>query len=91
MGQVRVPLRTLTLADPHLDDQIIHRPPQASFARQKPRTPLSGNLYPGLELLPLNGSSAETARLEPIPIYPYCAENSVLQGGDAERGERSSP
>jgi hypothetical protein len=25
------------------------------------------------------------------PIYPYCAENSVLQGGDAERGERSSP
>jgi hypothetical protein len=24
-------------------------------------------------------------------IYPYCAENSVLQGGDAERGERSSP
>jgi hypothetical protein len=25
------------------------------------------------------------------PVYPYCAENSVLQGGDAERGERSSP
>jgi hypothetical protein len=24
-------------------------------------------------------------------LYPYCAENSVLQGGDAERGERSSP
>jgi putative ABC transport system permease protein len=26
-----------------------------------------------------------------VPVYPYCAENSVLQGGDAERGERSSP
>jgi len=24
-------------------------------------------------------------------IYPYRAENSYLQGGDAERGERSSP
>ena len=26
-----------------------------------------------------------------IEIYPSCAENSAVQGGDVERGERSSP
>jgi hypothetical protein len=69
MGQVRGPLRMPALADPHLDEQIIHRPPQGAFSQQPPRTPLAGNLYPGLQLLPLNLSSTETARLEPIPIY----------------------
>jgi hypothetical protein len=69
MGEVRVPLRTLAPTDPHIDDQIIHRPPQASFAQQEPYAPLAGNLYPGLELLPLNLSSTETARGEPIPAY----------------------
>jgi len=52
------------LADPHMDEKIIHRPPQGTFAQQQPRTPLAGNLYPGLQLLPV-----ETARLEPIPVY----------------------
>jgi hypothetical protein len=69
MGEVGVPLRTLALADPHVDDQIIHRPPQTIFAQQQPRTPLAGNLYPDLELLPLNLSSTETARGEPVPVY----------------------
>ena len=52
------------LTDPHFDEKIIHRPPQDTFAQQQPRKPLAGNLYPGLQLLPV-----ETARLEPIPVY----------------------
>ena len=58
------PAPTPALALPHLDEKIIHRPPQDAFAQQRPRTPLAGNLYPGLQLLPI-----ETARLEPIPVY----------------------
>jgi hypothetical protein len=27
----------------------------------------------------------------PPTIYPSCAENPAVQGGDVERGERSSP
>jgi hypothetical protein len=39
------------------------------------------------------GQLAKRAQINPetVRFYPYCAENSVLQGGDAERGERSSP
>jgi hypothetical protein len=67
MGQFNFPPRTLASAEPHLDDQIIHRPPQAS--KQQPRTPMAGYLYPGLELLPLKLFPTETARLDPIPVY----------------------
>lgn len=51
-------------SSPRLDEHIIRRPPQGSFAAQAPRTPLANNLYPDLKLLPV-----ETARLEPIPVY----------------------
>jgi hypothetical protein len=64
MPRVVIPSRTPQLVDPHLDEMIIRRPPQGAFAQQQPRTPLAGNLYPGLKLLPI-----ETAQLEPIPLY----------------------
>ena len=64
MPRIVVAAPTPGLADPHMDEKIIHRPPQGTFAQQQPRTPLAGNLYPGLQLLPI-----ETARLEPIPVY----------------------
>ena len=64
MPRIVIPSRTPQLADPHLDEMIIHRPPQDAFAQQQPRTPLAGNLYPSLKLLPI-----ETAQLEPIPVY----------------------
>ena len=34
---------------------------------------------------------APAASTPPVFIYPSCAENPAVQGGDVERGERSSP
>jgi hypothetical protein len=62
--QIILPPQARQLADPQIDEQIIHRPPQSVFDQEQPRTPLAGNLYPGLKILPV-----ETARLEPIPVY----------------------
>jgi hypothetical protein len=56
-------LAPLPPPNPTLDAQIIHRPPESSFAQQAPRTPLAHNLYPDLKLQP-----TETASLENIPI-----------------------
>ncbi len=53
------------VGDPHLDSDIIHRPPRESFAQQQQRTPLAGALYPNLKLLPV-----ETARLDATPTAP---------------------
>jgi len=79
LPRVVIPAHTPRLSDPHLDAQIIHRPPQNSFAKQQPRTPLAGNLYPGLQLLPI-----ETARLEPNPIdWPkFTLESIPIQWPD---------
>jgi hypothetical protein len=62
--QIVLPQQARQLADPHIDEQIIHRPPQGAFDQQQARAPLTANLYPGLKILPV-----ETARLEPIPVY----------------------
>lgn len=59
--EVAVPQKQLMRND--IDRAMIVRPPAGSFIHQQPRTPLAHNLYPDLELLPV-----ETARLEPIPI-----------------------
>lgn len=45
-----------------IDPRIIVHPPQASFAQQTPREPVSRKLYPNLKLLPV-----EVAKAEPIP------------------------
>jgi hypothetical protein len=67
--QIVLPPQAQQLANPHIDAQIIHRPPMADLTEQQPRTPLAGSLFPGLKILPLDSSRTETARLEPIPVY----------------------
>jgi len=67
--QIILPPQSRQLADPQIDAQIIHRPPQGVFNQQQARTPLAGSLYPGLKILPLNQLPTETARLEPIPVH----------------------
>lgn len=62
LPRVVIPSQAPKVGDPHLDAEIIHRPLLKSFAQQQPRTPLAGNLYPNLKLLPV-----ETARLDTTP------------------------
>lgn len=65
LPRVAVPSHAPKVGDPHLDADIIHRPPPESFAQQQPRIPLAGALYPNLKLLPV-----ETARFDAPPAAP---------------------
>ena len=58
---VEVPPRLKTQIDPKM---IVH-PPMSGIDGQAPGTLVAQNLYPGLQLLPIDGSKA---KLEPIPI-----------------------
>ncbi|MGD0629330.1 MAG: hypothetical protein ABR987_08250 [Terracidiphilus sp.] len=48
-----------------MDSKIIVRPPKSGIGQQAPGTLVAQNLYPGLQLLPIDGSKA---KVEPIPI-----------------------
>ncbi len=53
------------LDDPQIDAQIIVHPPPSSLGEQPQGTQLAQNLYPGLQLLPIDESKAKG---QPIPI-----------------------
>ena len=63
LPRVVIPSHAPKVGDPHLDADIIHRPPAESFALQQPRIPPAGALYPDLKLLPI-----ETARLDATAV-----------------------
>jgi hypothetical protein len=62
LPRVVLPSQVPKVGDPHLDSQIIRKPPQDSFAHQQTRTPLAMNIYPDLQLLPV-----ETVRQDATP------------------------
>ena len=47
-----------------IDPKIIVHPPKSGIGEQVPGTLVAKNLYPGLQLLPVEGSNA---KVEPIP------------------------
>jgi hypothetical protein len=51
------------IATPHLDAQILRKPPANSFAHQQPQTPPAARIYPDLRLLPV-----QTAQLDVTSI-----------------------
>jgi hypothetical protein len=58
---VEIPLKDKVQIDP----QMIVRPPKSGIGEQAPGKLIAQNLYPGLQLLPIDGSNA---KVEPIPI-----------------------
>lgn len=50
---------------PRIDPGMVVHPPRASIGEQAPGTPVAQNLYPGLQLLPIDGLKA---KVEPISI-----------------------
>jgi len=55
---------------PQIDAQIIVHPPPSSLGEQPQSTMLAQNLYPGLQLLPVDESKLDESKLkaQPIPI-----------------------
>jgi hypothetical protein len=55
--------------DAQMDPRIVVHPPQSSLGVQPPGSLVAQNLYPGLQLLPIEQSRATA---EPIPaIWPH--------------------
>jgi len=48
-----------------IDPKIVVHPPKSGVGEQAPGTLVAQNLYPGLQLLPIDGSNV---KVEPIPI-----------------------
>ncbi|MGO9338515.1 MAG: hypothetical protein ACLPY1_13525 [Terracidiphilus sp.] len=48
-----------------IDPNIVVHPPKSSIGEQAPGTLVAQNLYPGLQLLPIDGPKA---KVQPIPI-----------------------
>jgi len=51
-------------SDAQIDPKIVVHPPQSSLGEQPPGTLVAQNLYPGLQLLPIEESKSKA---EPIP------------------------
>jgi hypothetical protein len=75
-----------------IDPRMIVRPPQSSIGIQAPGTLIAQNLYPGLELLPIDGSKAKLQpipttwpgfKLEQIPIDMSNVEFTLIEQGAA--------
>jgi hypothetical protein len=73
-----------------LDSKIVVHPPQSSLGVQAPGTLVAQDLYPGLQLLPIEESKAKgepipitwpNARIEPIPIVWPKAELLQVESG----------
>jgi hypothetical protein len=82
---------TLVLKDRQpLDSRMIVHPPPSSLGVQPRGTQLAQNLYPGLELLPIDISKAKLQpipiiwpdlKVEPIPIHAPKVEVKTLESG----------
>jgi len=75
---------------PQIDAQIIVHPPPSSLGEQPPGTPMAQNLYPGLQLLPVDESKAKAQqipitwpnlKIEQIPIVWPKGESNPVQSG----------
>ena len=55
---------SVRLGSAQIDPEMIVHPPQTSIGMQPPGTQVAQNLYPGLELMPIDRSKA---KVEPIP------------------------
>jgi hypothetical protein len=59
---------SLRLGSAQIDPQMVVHPPQTSMGVQPPGTQVAQNLYPGLLLMPIDGSKT---KIEPIPtVFP---------------------
>jgi len=92
-----VPPRTLILpnagplrprGDARIDPKMIVHPPPSSLGEQPPGTMVAQNLYPGLQLLPIEGAKARAIptiwpnlKVQQIPTaWPKCAIKPVEIG-----------
>ncbi len=96
-----VPQKTILLRDAgaaglgepaEIDPKMIVRPPQSSLGEQPPGTQLAQNLYPGLQLLPIEESKAKAEpiqitwpnlKVEQIPIVWPKLEIKAMESGAA--------
>jgi hypothetical protein len=84
--------------DAQIDAQIIVHPPPSSLGEQSPGALLAQNLYPGLQLLPIDGSKAKgelipttwpNLKIEQIPIvWPRLEFNPVQKSPNGPAPEK---
>ncbi|HWZ50848.1 MAG TPA: GGDEF domain-containing protein, partial [Granulicella sp.] len=80
-------------------DSLLQRADRALYQAKRSGRDCARLAIPGQEVDPMPNPTADTppsahhapASHSTSPLYPNCAENPVLQGGDVERGQRSCP
>jgi hypothetical protein len=98
--KIFVPPAQISFRDPGatLDAKIVVHPPQLSVGALAPGTTVAQNLYPGLELLPIEQSKAKgepipttwpNAKIEAIPIvWPKAELLPVTTGGRTQAASK---
>ena len=75
-----------------IDPQMIVHPPKSSLGLESPGTLIAQNLYPGLQLLPIDQPKAKlepipttwpNLKVEPIPIYFPTAQITLIGTGES--------
>jgi len=84
------PLRKFSESGESIDPKMVVHPPQASIGVQAPGTQVAQNLYPGLQLMPIEQAKVKgepipttfpNAKMEPIPTtWPGYKMSLVLSG-----------
>ena len=106
VGQIRLagPLKmtlplgagSLRMGNAQIDPEMVVQPPQASIGVQPPGTQIAQNLYPGLQLMPIDQSKAKVVpiptafpnmKLEKIPTVWPQYKISPIQSGKAGPAE----